>query len=93
MADGISLGVDYLYGSGIHVGFANTGTMPGYTQWNLDAQHAFVLPEIGKLDVRLSVINTFDHIYELRNGTCIGVGIAPQYATRRGIFLGVDKPF
>lgn len=92
-ADGTALGVDYLYGSGIHVGFANTDTMPSYIQWNIDVQRRFDLPEVGALDFRLAVINAFDHVYELRNGTGIGVGIAPQYATRRGVFLSVNKDF
>ena len=35
-------------------------------------------------------INVFDKIYEIRNGTGVGVG-APQYGPRRGFFVGFSK--
>jgi len=38
------------------------------------------------------VINVFDQIYQIRNGTGVGVG-APQYGPRRGFFAGVSKFF
>jgi outer membrane receptor protein involved in Fe transport len=36
------------------------------------------------------VVNVLDTIYELRNGTGIGV-FAPQFGPRRGYFFGISK--
>lgn len=81
-------GVDMLAGSGLRRGFANTASMPGYTQWNLSWAE-----KLGHgLEWRLSVINVFDHVYELRDGSGVGVG-APQFGPRRGYFVAVDQHF
>ncbi len=42
------------------------------------------------LTVRFDVVNIFDTIYEIRDGSGIGV-FAPQYGPRRGYFIGVSK--
>lgn len=78
-------------GSGLRNGFANTGHLPFYDTYNLGlTQH---LPVDAKgVDVRLAVINVFDHKYELRDGSGIGVG-APQWGARRGFFMGLSKAF
>lgn len=86
------IGSDFLYGSGLRRGFANTETLPGYFQLNLDLTHTFQLPGIGKLDTRVALINALDRSYELRDGSGIGVG-APQYGPRRGVYVGVKKEF
>ncbi|HET9819990.1 MAG TPA: TonB-dependent receptor [Rhodanobacteraceae bacterium] len=86
------IGSDFLYGSGLRRGFANTETMPGYFQLNLSLQHGFRLPGFGRLDARITVINVLDRRYELRDGSGIGVG-APRYGPRRGVFLGFGKDF
>ena len=51
-------------------------------------------PEVpsGNLTARLDVINVLDEVYQIRNGTGIGVG-APQYGPRRGLFAGLSKAF
>lgn len=90
--DATRIGGDFLYGSGLRRGFANTETLPGYFQLNLSLTHAFRLPGLGKLDTRLALINAFDRNYQLRDGSGIGVG-APQYGPRRGIYLGLKKDF
>ncbi|MCE7949985.1 MAG: TonB-dependent receptor [Xanthomonadales bacterium PRO7] len=92
ISDATRIGGDFLYGTGLRRGFANTETMPGYFQVNLDLVHTFDLPQIGKLDTRLALMNAFDRSYELRDGSGIGVG-APQYGPRRGIYVGVSKSF
>jgi outer membrane receptor protein involved in Fe transport len=84
---------DYLFGSGLRVGFANTQRMPAYLQWNVALAHRFDLPGVGDLRARLAVVNLFDRAIELRNGTGLGVGIAPQYATRREVYLTLAKHF
>jgi outer membrane receptor protein involved in Fe transport len=40
----------------------------------------------------LDVINVFDQIYQIRDGSGIGM-IAPQYGPRRGFFAGVSQKF
>ncbi len=92
-ADGLDASADFLSGSGLRVGFANTQSMPGYTQWNFALDKRLDLPAIGVLHTRLALINAFDKIIELRNGTGLGVGIAPQYATRRELYLSVSRDF
>jgi outer membrane receptor protein involved in Fe transport len=86
------IGGDFLYGSGLRRGFANTETLPGYFQLNLDLTHTFDLPGVGKLDTRVALINALDRTYELRDGSGIGVG-APQFGPRRGVYMGVKKEF
>ena len=40
--------------------------------------------------LRFDVVNLFDTVYALRNGTGIGV-FAPQYGPRRGFFAGLTQ--
>jgi hypothetical protein len=42
------------------------------------------------VDLRLDLINAFDKVYEIRDGTGVGVG-APQFGARQGLFFGVRK--
>jgi outer membrane receptor protein involved in Fe transport len=88
----VTLGGDVLYGSGLRRGFANTAHLPSYTQVNLSANKTIDSESYGRFAVRLAVLNVFDKVYELRDGTGVGVG-APQYGPRRGLFLGLDKSF
>ena len=44
------------------------------------------------LKVRIDIINLFDQIYELRDGSGIGVG-APQYGERRAFEGGITYSF
>nr|WP_231879303.1 TonB-dependent receptor [Collimonas arenae] len=83
---------DALFGSGLRSGFANTDHLPAYTEVNLGANHVFSDSPIGKVTTRLSVINVFDKVYEIRDGSGIGVG-APQYGQRRGFYLSMSKSF
>lgn len=85
-----NLGGDALFGSGLRSGFANTEHLPAYMTVNLDAVQHFNTATLGKFDIRLALINLFDRIYEIRDGTGIGVG-APQWGARRGVFLGLTK--
>jgi outer membrane receptor protein involved in Fe transport len=86
---------DLVYGSGLRNGFANTGTVPPYAQVNLGLTHDFALPVsagLGPLTLRFDVVNLFDNIYEIRDGSGIGV-FAPQYGPRRGFFAGLTQKF
>jgi len=49
-------------------------------------------PIVGKFDARVSLVNAFGRVYELRDGSGIGVG-APQYGPTRAIYAGLTKHF
>ena len=57
---------------------------------NLSVSHSLDLGHIGLWTARVDVINAFDKIYEIRDGTGVGVG-APQFGARRGLFIGIRK--
>ena len=74
-------------------GFANTTHLPSYTTLNVAAAKTFDFGwGLGKLDTRVALINLFDRVYELRDGSGIGVG-APQFGMRRTVYVSVRKPF
>ena len=88
---GIKLSADMIYGSGLRNGDDNISTVPAYTQVNVGIKREFLLPNDPlPMTVRFDVVNLFDTIYELRDGTGIGV-FAPQFGPRRGFFLGLSK--
>ncbi|HME38312.1 MAG TPA: TonB-dependent receptor [Steroidobacteraceae bacterium] len=95
---GTRFSADFLVGSGLRASevlpdgsvIPNGAHLPEYTQINLGASHVFDLDRAGTLTARFDVINAFDKIYEIRNGTGVGVG-APQFGPRRGFFVGVSK--
>ena len=64
--------------------------LPYYTQFNTGITHVFDISGTGTLTARFDVINLFDKVYEIRNGTGVGVG-APQFGPRRGLFFGLSK--
>ena len=81
-----------IYGSGLRSGFANTEHVPPYTQVNLGLTQEVPMPGMKPLTLRFDIINVFDHVYELRDGSGIGV-FAPQFGPRRGFFGGVSQRF
>jgi hypothetical protein len=86
---------DLIYGSGLRNGFVNTGTVSPYAQINLGMTHDFVLPAstgLGPMTLRFDIVNLFDAVYEIRDGSGIGV-FAPQYGPRRGFFAGLTQGF
>ncbi|HEU0149362.1 MAG TPA: TonB-dependent receptor, partial [Bradyrhizobium sp.] len=91
--NGTRFSADLLFGSGLRSGFANTDTLPWYSQVNLGVSQEFKWSDGTKpTTVRFDVVNAFDEIYALRDGSGIGV-FAPQYGPRRGFFLGVSQKF
>jgi outer membrane receptor protein involved in Fe transport len=88
----IKYSADLIYGSGLRDGFANTGHLPFYTQANASMEHTFHSGSGGTLDGKFSIVNLFDHTYEIRDGSGIGV-FAPQYGPRREFFVSLSKPF
>ena len=90
---GMRLSGDMIYGSGLRDGDANISSVPQYAQFNVGIAREFLLPnDPMPMTVRFDVINLFDSVYFIRNGSGIGV-FAPQYGPRRGYFLGVSKKF
>jgi outer membrane receptor protein involved in Fe transport len=88
---GVKLSADMIYGSGLRDGEANISTVPSYTQVNIGIKREFLLPNDPKpMTIRFDVVNLFDTIYEIRDGSGIGV-FAPQFGPRRGFFLGISK--
>jgi outer membrane receptor protein involved in Fe transport len=83
---------DAIFGSGLRSGFANTDHLPAYTTVNVSAAHTFNETPVGKLTGRFSIVNLFDRIYEIRDGSGVGVG-APQFGQRRGFYVGATKSF
>ena len=96
---------DFLLGSGLRAdldlppgqttayggtGIPNGAHLPYYTQFNTGLTHVFQIPNAGTLTARFDVINVGDKIYQIRNGTGVGVG-ASQYGPRRGFFFGLSK--
>ena len=90
--DGSKISATMIYGSGLRSGFANTDHLPAYGQVNLGLSKEFEgWGWNGKpLSVRFDVVNLFDEIYQIRNGTGIGV-FAPQYGPRRGYYIGISQ--
>ena len=44
------------------------------------------------ITVRFDVVNVFDKVYEIRDGSGIGV-FAPQFGPRRAYFVGLSQKF
>ena len=92
--DGSKFSATMIYGSGLRSGFANTDHLSPYGQINLGIVKEF--KDWGwnaqPLTVRFDVVNLADEIYQIRNGTGIGV-FAPQYGPRRGYFVGLSQKF
>jgi outer membrane receptor protein involved in Fe transport len=90
--DGTKASASMIYGSGLRSGFANTDHLPAYGQVNLGLSHEF--KDAGwnakALTVRFDVVNLFDTIYEIRDGSGIGV-FAPQFGPRRGFYFGLSQ--
>ena len=102
---GTRISADFLEGSGLRAdlplppgvttayggtGIPNGDHLPYYTQINTGLTHAFEIAGAGTLTARFDVINILDKVYQIRNGTGVGVG-APQYGPRRGLFFGLSK--
>ncbi len=85
---------DLLFGSGLREdGDTPNGKRVGsYNPINMGIEHTFKINDKNDIKVRFGVVNVFDEVYELRNGTGVGVG-APQFGPRRGYYGGVTYDF
>jgi outer membrane receptor protein involved in Fe transport len=102
--EGTRVSADLIYGSGLRADLTvpngtptptvivpNGDHVPPYAQVNLGLAHEFDPGSAWKpLTVRFDVVNVADTIYQIRNGTGVGV-FAPQYGPRRGYFIGLSQ--
>jgi outer membrane receptor protein involved in Fe transport len=84
---GTQFSADMIFGSGLRNGDFNSTHLPFYTQVNAGVSHEFVGYTKLPFTLRLDVVNVFDTVYQLRDGSGIGV-FAPQFGPRRGVFAG-----
>ncbi len=89
---------DFIYGDGLRAGdpagiVPNGGKQKPYLQVNFGIAQIFGDKEVDKgFSVRLDVINVFDKIYLIHDGTGVGAG-QPEYGPRRAILFGLRKSF
>jgi outer membrane receptor protein involved in Fe transport len=89
--NGTRFSASLIYGSGLRSGFANTDHVPSYTQVNTGISREFLFAGWTKpTTLRFDIVNLFDKIYEIRDGSGIGV-FAPQFGPRRGFFIGISQ--
>jgi outer membrane receptor protein involved in Fe transport len=90
LCNGTRFSADMIYGSGQRAGFVNIDHVAPYWQVNAGVSHEFKVPDGKPFTLRFNVVNVFDTVYQLRNGTGIGV-FAPQFGPRRGYFMGFSQ--
>jgi outer membrane receptor protein involved in Fe transport len=87
---------DMIYGSGLRA-----GDLPDFVPNSLHTTQYAVIntgiardfrwsPDAKPITVRFDVVNLFDQVYELRDGSGIGV-FAPQFGARRGYYMGLSQ--
>jgi len=97
---GTQIFVDTLFGSGLRTDatdnlghtIPNGGSVPNYYTANIGVEQSLRAGKRRKLKIRLDVVNLTDKIYELRDGSGVGVNAA-QFGMRRGIFGTVGLSF
>ncbi|HEY0235780.1 MAG TPA: TonB-dependent receptor [Afipia sp.] len=96
--NGTTFSTNMIFGSGLRADLVNSdgsvvpngAHLPFYTQFNFGVSHEFTSPGYKPLTVRFDVVNAFDNVYQIRDGSGIGV-FAPQYGPRRGFFAGLSQ--
>jgi outer membrane receptor protein involved in Fe transport len=91
---GFMFSVDGIYGSGLRKNFANTGNLPYYIQVDAGITKRIEMARGGAVEVRGAVVNLNDKIYQIRDGSGIGV-FAAQFGPRRAVYGGIkwELPF
>lgn len=95
--DTTTISANMIYGSGLRAGDLSDGVAPNslhttpYVVVNAGISREFKWSADAKpVTLRADVVNLFDKVYELRDGSGIGV-FAPQYGARRGYFAGISQ--
>ncbi len=92
--------VEVIVGSGLRTdataadgsNIPNGASLPVYDNVNIGFEQTFKFAGLDHLKARFDIINLFDQIYQLRDGSGIGVG-ASQYGARRGFYGGLTWEF
>ena len=87
---------DLIAGSGLRAtnpgDVPNGNSLPSYQQVNLSMVQPIDTGLYKGLELRFDVINLLDHIYQIRNGSGVGVG-NPQFGPRRTFLAGLTQRF
>ncbi len=85
---------DVIVGSGLRatVNTPNDMALPTYATVNLSLNQKLPIKGTRGTQLRFDAINLFDHVYELRDGTGVGVG-APQFGQRRTFLVTLSQKF
>jgi hypothetical protein len=83
---------DFLYGNGLRAGFANLEKLPpiGRTMSAWNTSGICIRAGIRELKLRFDCLNVLDEVYEIRNGTGVGIA-APAYGPRRAFYGGAGR--
>ena len=87
--------VEMICGSGLRTDtdtVPNGASVPAYDQVNLGFSQGFKWAGLPNLSARFDVVNVADQIYEIRDGSGVGV-FAPQFGPRRSFYAGVTYKF
>jgi TonB dependent receptor-like, beta-barrel len=97
--DGTAASATVIFGSGLRTTPAlpppevcpNCDHLPSYWQVNTGVSHEFANGWNGlPYTVRFDVVNVTDNVYQIRNGSGVGV-FAPQYGPRRAYYMGISQ--
>ncbi|MGO9602943.1 MAG: TonB-dependent receptor domain-containing protein [Candidatus Binataceae bacterium] len=83
--------VDGLFSSGLRGGFANETQLPKVWQFDLSGARDFVIPGLGKVTDRVTLLNIFDRTNLIRPANGIGVFQA-AYGPRITVYDGLTIP-
>jgi outer membrane receptor protein involved in Fe transport len=88
------ISVDAIVQSGLRASLPTPGSVPnGIALPTYGVVNMSVVQKLAtRTELRLDILNIGDNIYEIRNGTGVGVG-APQYGIRRTILAGITQRF
>jgi hypothetical protein len=87
--------LDFIAQSGLRAStptVPNGASLPEYAAVNASIVQKLDLGIGAGTELRLDVLNIGDAVYEIRNGTGVGVG-APQFGIRRAILAGLTQRF
>ncbi len=87
--------LEMVCGSGLRTdidGVPNGGSLPAYDSVNIGFTQGFKWAGLDHLTARFDIVNVGDQIYELRDGSGIGV-FAPQFGQRRSFYGGLTYTF
>jgi TonB dependent receptor len=87
--------MDFIAQSGLRAStptVPNGASLPEYVAFNASVVQKLDLGIGAGTELRLDVLNIGDAVYEIRNGTGVGVG-APQFGIRRAILAGLTQRF